>query len=50
MPPSSSYQTILSVTEFNRLSHSNEWVVDYTTGRDLHPAPEDESYYIMSAL
>lgn len=22
-------------------------LVDFTTGRDLHPAPEDESYYIL---
>ena len=41
-------QTILSVSEFHRFSYflqNRSWTI--TTGREFHPAPEDEPYIIF---
>lgn len=42
----SSFQTILSALELHQFSFRS-WTI--TTGRELHPAPEDESFVAIIA-
>ena len=48
-PHSSPIQTLLSVLEFHQIKAYNYALVDYTTGREFHPALKNR-YSIMSQL